>query len=124
MNPRSARHRNAFDAAVKLILPRFCALVLAMCLAAPLAAAETLKILVGFPAGSGLDVITRTIAERVRIDTACTIIVSTIAAAAAAVLRRKRSRSRSRTASNLAGRADRDDGVLALRVQAARDSIR
>ena len=38
-------------------------------------AAETLKILVGFPAGSGLDVITRTIAERVRIDTARAIIV-------------------------------------------------
>jgi tripartite-type tricarboxylate transporter receptor subunit TctC len=75
MNPRSVRHRNSFDAGVKLILPRFCALVLAMCLATPLAAAETLKILVGFPAGSGLDVITRTIAERVRIDTARTIIV-------------------------------------------------
>jgi hypothetical protein len=97
MNPRLARYRNAFDAAVRLILPRFCALVLAMCLATPLMAAETLKILIGFPAGSGLDVITRTIAERVRIDTRAPS-SSTIAAAAAVVLRRKRSPSRSPTA--------------------------
>jgi len=44
-------------------------------LATPAPAAETLKVLVGFPAGSGLDVITRIIAERVQTDTGRAVIV-------------------------------------------------
>lgn len=38
-------------------------------------AQEPLKILVGFPAGSGLDILTRLIAEQIRIDTGTPVIV-------------------------------------------------
>ncbi len=38
-------------------------------------AEEPLKIIVGFPAGSGVDVLTRLIAEQIRIDTGTAIIV-------------------------------------------------
>ena len=41
----------------------------------PAQAQEPLKIVIGFPAGSGLDVLTRLIAEQVRIDTGTPIIV-------------------------------------------------
>lgn len=50
-------------------------LVAALGLAAPACAQEPLKIVVGFPAGSGLDVLTRLIAEQVRIDTGTPVIV-------------------------------------------------
>jgi tripartite-type tricarboxylate transporter receptor subunit TctC len=39
------------------------------------AAAEPLKIIIGFPAGSGLDVITRVISARVQADTGTTVII-------------------------------------------------
>lgn len=57
------------------VIARLCAAAALMVIATPLLAAETLKILVGFPAGSGLDVITRIIAERVRVDSARPVIV-------------------------------------------------
>jgi tripartite-type tricarboxylate transporter receptor subunit TctC len=43
--------------------------------ATPARAEEPLKIIVGFPAGSGVDVLTRLIAEQVRLDTGTPIIV-------------------------------------------------
>lgn len=53
----------------------FPVLAAALGLAAPACAQEPLKIVVGFPAGSGLDVLTRLIAEQVRIDTGMPVIV-------------------------------------------------
>ena len=41
----------------------------------PAQAQEPLKIVIGFPAGSGLDILTRLIAEQVRIDTGTPVIV-------------------------------------------------
>lgn len=58
-------------------IPAVLALALSLAIGhIPLAQAqEPLKIVVGFPAGSGLDVLTRLIAEQVRIDTGMPIIV-------------------------------------------------
>jgi tripartite-type tricarboxylate transporter receptor subunit TctC len=59
----------------RLLAPLTLALSLGIAHVTAAQAQEPLKIVIGFPAGSGLDVLTRLIAEQVRIDTGTPIII-------------------------------------------------
>lgn len=59
----------------RLLAPLTLALSLGIAHVTAAQAQEPLKIVIGFPAGSGLDVLTRLIAEQVRIDTGMPIVV-------------------------------------------------
>jgi tripartite-type tricarboxylate transporter receptor subunit TctC len=59
----------------RLLAPLTLALSLGIAHVTAAQAQEPLKIVIGFPAGSGLDVLTRLIAEQVRIDTGMSIVV-------------------------------------------------
>jgi hypothetical protein len=76
---RRRRHRGV----TQRLMIRLCAVVLLVFAARPSAAAEQLKIVVGFAAGGSLDVLTRVVAARVQSATGMTIIVENRAAAAA-----------------------------------------
>ncbi len=59
----------------RLLAPLTLALSLGIAHVTAAQAQEPLKIVIGFPAGSGLDVLTRLIAEQVRVDTGMPIVV-------------------------------------------------
>jgi tripartite-type tricarboxylate transporter receptor subunit TctC len=74
---RRRRHRGVTP---RLVI-RLCAVILLVAAARPSAAAEQLKIVVGFAAGGSLDVLTRVVAARVQSATGMTIVVENRAAA-------------------------------------------
>jgi tripartite-type tricarboxylate transporter receptor subunit TctC len=71
MTDRPYRHRIAWTAATAALL----AGILSSPVFRPAAAADQLKVVVGFQAGSGVDAIARLVAEKVRTNTGMTIII-------------------------------------------------